>query len=721
MTDDISTLCHGPVAPSRHRRNTLVKRRRTPTDTSPMEPVARTDSTPPAAAAWLRRAVAAVVMALGSFAVTTAGPAPVVVQAATACPNSSYTVVSGDSWSVIAGRHKVTLASLLGANQATTSTMIHPGQQLCLPANATLPSSTTSTTKPTSTTQPTTTTKPTSTTQPTTTTRPKPVAVTLARFPVQGPCWFTDTWGAPRSGGRTHEGVDIIAKANQYVYAATEGTLTKKYIDRPGALAGNGWRLTSSDGTGTYFFYAHFSAFAPGLDIGSKVVAGQIIGFIGMTGSAGTPHLHFEVHPGGGAAINPTPTVKAVDGCKSSTVPPQPGGVIPTLPSPTTPTTVPPTTTAPPTTVPGNTAPTSPTTAPTSTTPIPTTAPSAVPTTSVPSGPATSWRFIAPVTAFDSSGTRLAAATPRSITVSGLAGVPTTVPAVMVRVVARNVAAGGHVTVHPCGATPSGITMAIAPARINATVTTVALSKGQLCVTSSVRTDVRVEVIAVLTAGGVGVEPTVARRALDTRPGDPMAANSTKGLSPKALGTPLGSSAVTVTVTVIGPSADGSIGIGACGGTPWIVPFRAAPVQTFSGVVRTNDAGVCLSTSVATDVVVDVTGVWRGTTATSAAGPSRAFDSRRSGPIGTNPTAVTLAGVGASAKSAQLSVTVLGGARGGAVYVWPCASARPAAAVAVTAAGQNSTATVSAALSGGSLCVATTSSLHVVIDVAATS
>lgn len=304
---------------------------------------------------------------------------------------------------------------------------------------------------------------------------------------------------------------------------------------------------------------------------------------------------------------------------------------------------------------------------------------------------------------------------------SGLAGVPATTPAVMVRLTARNVVAGGHVTLHPCNTTPTGITMAVAPTRINATVTTVVLSKGQLCVTSSVRTDVRVEVIAVLSAGGVGVEPIVARRALDTRPGEPMAANSTRGLSPKALGTPLGSSAVTVTVTVIGPAGDGSVGIGACGGTPWIVPFRAAPAQTFSGVVRTNDAGVCVSTSVATDVVVDVTGVWRGTTGTTAAGPNRAFDSRRSGPIGVNPTAVTLAGVGASAKSAQLSVTVLGGAKGGAVFVWPCASARPAAAVAATAAGQNTTATVSAALSGGSLCVATTSSLHVVIDVAATS
>ena len=83
--------------------------------------------------------------------------------------------------------------------------------------------------------------------------------------------------------------------------------------------------MTSGDGT--YFFYAHLSTFAPGLSVGSAVKAGQILGQIGKTGDASIPHLHFEVHPGGGASINPTPTVKAVDGCKNTAVPPQPNGI----------------------------------------------------------------------------------------------------------------------------------------------------------------------------------------------------------------------------------------------------------------------------------------------------------------------------------------------------------------------------------------------------------
>ena len=165
-------------------------------------------------------------------------------------------------------------------------------------------------------------------------------AYPISVFPAQGPCSFADTYGASRSGGRFHEGVDIIAKAGQWVYAVKDGTLTRQYFDATASLSGNGWRLTAPDGT--YFFYAHLSTFAPGLTVGSPVRAGQIIGQIGMTGNAPIPHLHFEVHPGGGGSINPTATVKAVDGCKTSAVPPQPNGSVP-------PTTVPPTTVPPPT------------------------------------------------------------------------------------------------------------------------------------------------------------------------------------------------------------------------------------------------------------------------------------------------------------------------------------------------------------------------------------
>jgi len=162
-------------------------------------------------------------------------------------------------------------------------------------------------------------TTPTPTTTPTTTPTPSGPAVVPTVFPMLGPCWFSDTWKAPRSGGRHHEGVDIIAKSGTPIYAVSNGTITRIFLDRPGSLGGNAVRLTASDGT--YFHYAHLSAFAEGTSLGATVVAGQVIGYNGSTGSSSTPHLHFEYHPGGGAAVNPYPLIKAIDGCKSTTPP----------------------------------------------------------------------------------------------------------------------------------------------------------------------------------------------------------------------------------------------------------------------------------------------------------------------------------------------------------------------------------------------------------------
>ena len=138
-------------------------------------------------------------------------------------------------------------------------------------------------------------------------------SVSLAVFPVANTCRFSDTWGAVRSGGRTHQGVDILAASGTPLYAVQTGTITRKRVDSSGSLAGNALWLTAPDGT--YFFYAHLSTFADGIVEGSAVTAGDVIGYVGATGNASIPHLHFEIHPGGGAAVNPYPFVKAVSGC----------------------------------------------------------------------------------------------------------------------------------------------------------------------------------------------------------------------------------------------------------------------------------------------------------------------------------------------------------------------------------------------------------------------
>ena len=142
---------------------------------------------------------------------------------------------------------------------------------------------------------------------------------TLQAFPVQGRCGFTDSWHAPRPGGRLHEGVDIIGARGLAIYAVADGVITRMLTG--GTLSGNSIRLTIADGT--YFFYAHLDGFAAGLAAGQTVRAGQIIGYLGSTGSTSN-HLHFEVHPKGGAAVNPYPIVKAVDACKVTELLPQP-------------------------------------------------------------------------------------------------------------------------------------------------------------------------------------------------------------------------------------------------------------------------------------------------------------------------------------------------------------------------------------------------------------
>jgi murein DD-endopeptidase MepM/ murein hydrolase activator NlpD len=114
---------------------------------------------------------------------------------------------------------------------------------------------------------------------------------------------FSDTFGAPRSGGRTHAGVDMMGAYGQPIYAALPGTVSHS----SSSLGGNQAYVHSAGGT--YTFYAHLQGYS---DASGSVAAGTLIGYIGDTGNAtGTPHLHFEYHPNG-VLVNPTPFVAAV-------------------------------------------------------------------------------------------------------------------------------------------------------------------------------------------------------------------------------------------------------------------------------------------------------------------------------------------------------------------------------------------------------------------------
>jgi peptidase M23-like protein len=142
-------------------------------------------------------------------------------------------------------------------------------------------------------------------------------------FPVVGPVSYTDDFGDPRGASR-HEGNDIMAAKKSAAVAVEAGTV-KFWTTSSRA----GCMLYLYGKSGTTYLYIHLNndrtmandntgacvpgiSYARGLKNGSKVKAGQMIGYVGDSGDAngGAAHLHFEVHPNDGAAVSPYPYLR---------------------------------------------------------------------------------------------------------------------------------------------------------------------------------------------------------------------------------------------------------------------------------------------------------------------------------------------------------------------------------------------------------------------------
>lgn len=143
-------------------------------------------------------------------------------------------------------------------------------------------------------------------------------------FPVAGGASWSDTFGAPRSGGRTHAGQDLFAPKMRPLVAAADGVVAR--MGRDSGISGN--YVVIRDAEGWEYLYIHVNndrpgtddganldldAFPPGIRPGAKVWAGQTIGYMGDSGNAETtpPHLHFEIRTPDKVSINPATRLRS--------------------------------------------------------------------------------------------------------------------------------------------------------------------------------------------------------------------------------------------------------------------------------------------------------------------------------------------------------------------------------------------------------------------------
>lgn len=143
---------------------------------------------------------------------------------------------------------------------------------------------------------------------------PAPVAGGAMTCPVAAPVRHSNDWHAPRSGGRLHQGNDVFAPHGSTLVAIESGVIDRTTDIESGLGGVTVWLRGDS---GTRWYYAHNARNL--VAKGTRVAAGQPVAVLGSTGNArGTsPHVHFEMHPGGGAAVNPYPLIAEL--CRRTT------------------------------------------------------------------------------------------------------------------------------------------------------------------------------------------------------------------------------------------------------------------------------------------------------------------------------------------------------------------------------------------------------------------
>ncbi len=313
-----------------------------------------------------------------------------------------------------------------------------------------------------------------------------------------------------------------------------------------------------------------------------------------------------------------------------------------------------------------------------------------------------------------------------AVQVAGTGGVPADAEAVVLSVTVTSPAEAGWLTVYPCGE-PMPLASSVNHAAGQTIANMVVIQPGvggEVCLYNSAATELLVDVTGYMPAGSP-FDPITPVRIIDTRAdAAPVAAGSVTSV---ALGAPAGSTAASLNLTVVGPSAAGYVTVFPCGEPQpdaSNVNFEAGQTIPNAVITKIGAAGdVCVYTSAAIEFIVDLNGSFSGADFTTL-NPVRLLDTRAGGasPVIAGSVQVVqiggAAGVPAGATATAVNVTVTQAQGDGYVTLYPCGVPRPVASNLNYVTGQTIAAAAITGLgASGQLCVYTSESTHLIVDV----
>jgi hypothetical protein len=337
------------------------------------------------------------------------------------------------------------------------------------------------------------------------------------------------------------------------------------------------------------------------------------------------------------------------------------------------------------------------------------------------------------------------------LVVVGRGSVATTAKAVTLNVAAIAPTSGGYLTVYPCGRSrPAVAQVTYSAGRTTAgSVTSAPGSGGKVCIYSSGRVHLAADVSGFAPSTSSFI-PATGSRFMETRrnasrtvdgsffgAGTLRAGTTTQLTIAGRPGVPGNAAAAALVLTAVSPRAGGYVTVYPCGTTrPTASSLNAQNGRTTSNstVVRLGTSGrVCVYNSMATDLVVDIVGYYPATTPMAMLQPARLLETRpgantvdgrfrgigrRAAGSTTTFTVSTRGAVPINAAAVNLNVTAVAPSGPGYLTVYPCGTARPAASSINYSVDQTVSNMVLTKIgTNGTVCVYTSASTHVVVDV----